>query len=120
MIEITSAGGRIGRICWENSSASGFFPRFCQPASVLRPGSCWWDEPWPKRHLWPISPWGPGDAEQHDGFADFVAFEEWVGRQDFGLDAPDLDVIEKVWLYALCCKVFDSGIAAGRNPWRTP
>jgi hypothetical protein len=118
MIEISSYGGRIGRFWWENSDRAGFFRRSGESCTSFRPGSCGWDETWPDRHNWPVSPWGKGDAvDEH--WRDFVAFELWFERQlkSRKLDHIDLKITEKIELYSMLCDMFHCGIDADRNPW---
>jgi hypothetical protein len=116
-IEITCNGGRIGRIWWENSRESGIYQRGCQPRTWLIPGRWGWDHAWPDRRAWPVMPWGKGDpADEH--FRDYVAFEPWFRDQceKRNLDL-DLNITEQIELYAWFCNVFNSGVAAGRDPW---
>jgi len=118
MIEINCHGGQVGRFYWTNSSFSGLFMRCGQFDTKLHPGSCGWDETWPDRHNWPVSPWGKGDAvDEH--WRNFVAFELWLDRQleSRKLDHIDLNITKKIELYSMFCAVFHCGIDAGRNPW---
>ena len=118
MIHIDCHGGQIGRFWWENSDRGGFFRQSGESYTTFRPGRCGWDETWPDRHNWPISPWGKGDAaDEH--FRDFAAFELWFDRQleARNLDERDLTITDKIELYSLLCGVFKAGIDAGRNPW---
>ena len=118
MIEVNCHGGRIGRFCWKNSDRGGFFEQSGESCTSFRPGSCGWDEPWPDRHNWPVSPWGKGDAaDEH--WRDFAAFEPWLDRQlkKRKLDHIELNITEKIELYSMLCDTFHCGIHAGRNPW---
>ena len=118
MIEIRCDGGRIGRLWWDNSGEAGIFPQNRQPDTVLRPGRWGWDHDWPDRHAWPVRPWGKGDPAD-DCWRDYTAFESWLtaGCKQRGIDL-DLDITDKISLYAMLCDIFDSGVAAGRDPWR--
>jgi hypothetical protein len=109
MIEINCHGGQIGRFWWENSYE--FYTSFC-------PGRCGWDETWPDRHNWPVSPWGKGDPVD-ECWRDFAAFEPWLDHQmeKRNLDHIDLSIIDKIELYSMLCALFHCGIDAGRNPW---
>ena len=109
---INCNGGRIGRLWWENSSYGGVFPRYGQPRTWFLPGHWGWDHAWPDNHAWPISPWGKGDPED-ENYRDNVAFEAWLDDQ---IDL-DLNITERIDLYAMFCGVFKAGIAAGRDPW---
>ena len=103
MIKITCDGGQIGRFWWENSSEGGLFG---------------WDHAWPDCHAWPVSPWGKGDP-QDDCWRDYAAFEKWFPdeceRREIDLD---IDITQRVRIYALLCDIFDAGVLAGRDPWR--
>lgn len=118
MIKITCDGGQIGRFWWENSSESGLFAQGHQPCTTLRPGRFGWDHAWPDRHAWPVSPWGKGDP-QDDCWRDYAAFEKWFTdeceRREIDLD---IDITERVRIYALLYDIFDAGVLAGRDPWR--
>ncbi len=116
MIEIRCDGGRIGRFCWTNSSEAGIFYQNHQPDTVLRPGRWRWDHAWPDQHAWPVMPWGPGDPK--DGcWRDYAAFESWFDAEcnEYDIDL-DLDITDKISLYAMLGDIFDSGVAAGRDP----
>jgi hypothetical protein len=118
MIEIRCDGGRIGRLWWDNSSESGIFYSGRQPDTVLRPGRWGWDHAWPDQHAWPVRPWGPGDPAD-DCWRDYTAFESWfdAGCKQRGIDL-DINITDKISLYAMLCDVFRSGVAAGRDPWQ--
>ena len=118
MIRIDSYGGQIGRFWWENSDRGGLFLRSGESCTIFRPGRCGWDKTWPDCHAWPVMPWGKGDVvDEH--WRDFTAFEPWFDRQLKGrkLDHVDLNITEKIEVYAMLCDVFRCGIDAGRNPW---
>jgi hypothetical protein len=117
MIEINCYGGRIGRFWWENSDRGGLFLRSGESYTSFRPGRCGWDETWPERHSWPVMPWGKGDAAD-DYWRDFAAFEPWLDRQiETRKLELDLNITEKIELYAMLVDIFHAGIDAGRNPW---
>ena len=118
MIRVDCHGGQIGRFWWVNSDRGGFFRQSGESCTTFRPGRCGWDETWPDRHNWPVSPWGKGDAvDEH--WRDFTAFEPWFDRQLEGrkLDHIDLNITDKIEIYSMLCAVFHCGIDAGRNPW---
>ena len=117
MIEINCYGGRIGRLWWENSGESGIYQRGRQPQTWLISGRWGLDHAWPDRHAWPVMPWGKGDPlDEH--YRDYLAFESWFMNQcekrklNLGLN-----ITEQIELYAWFCNVFNSGVAAGRDPW---
>jgi hypothetical protein len=118
MIEINCHGGRIGRFWWENSDRGGLFLRSGECYTSFRPGRCGWDEAWPDNHVWPVRPWGKGDAAD-DYWRDFAAFEPWYQDQlaKRKLDEIDLTITDKIELYAMLVDIFHAGIDAGRNPW---
>ena len=118
MIEIRCDGGRIGRLYWTNSSEAGIFYQNHQPDTVLRPGRWGWDHTWPDQHAWPVMPWGIGDPAG-DCWRDYTAFEKWFADEcERRAIALDLDITDRISLYSMLCDVFDSGVAAGRDPWR--
>jgi hypothetical protein len=62
-------------------------------------------------------PWGKGDAAD-DYWRDFAAFEPWLDRQiETRKLELDLNITEKIELYAMLVDIFHAGIDAGRNPW---
>jgi hypothetical protein len=118
VIQIDCYGGQVGRLRWVNSDRGGFFRQSGESCTSFRPGRCGWDEAWPDRYSWPVSPWGKGDAvDEH--WRDFTAFEPWLDRQLEGrkLNRIDLNITEKIELYDMLCGMFKAGIDAGRNPW---
>jgi hypothetical protein len=62
-------------------------------------------------------PWGKGDPADEQ-YRSYVAFESWFTDQckKRNLD-PDLNIAKQIELYAWFCNVFNSGVAAGRDPW---
>jgi hypothetical protein len=64
-----------------------------------------------------VSPWGKGDAAD-DYWRDFAAFEPWFDRQiETRKLELDLNITDKIELYAMLVDMFHFGIDAGRNPW---